>query len=132
MNYKMLEFQVMGDKRGCLVALEEQKNIPFVIKRVYYIYDTKPDVVRGKHAHPNLKQVAICVKGSCKFILDDGISKETIVLNHPNIGVYIGENIWREMIDFSPDCVLMVLANDYYNENEYIRNYKDFVSSINK
>ena len=85
MEYKLLEFKVMGDERGSLVSLEEEKNIPFNIKRVYYIYGTKTDTVRGKHAHVNLQQVAICVSGSCKFLLDDGNTKETIELNSPSI-----------------------------------------------
>jgi dTDP-4-dehydrorhamnose 3,5-epimerase-like enzyme len=132
MNYKMLKFQVMGDDRGNLISLEEQKNIPFKVKRVYYIYGTKKGVTRGKHAHPNLRQVAVCVKGKCKFLLDDGKNNKTIELSSPDVGLYIGKNIWREMVDFSPDCVLIVLANDYYNEKEYIRNYQDFLKSLKK
>ena len=132
MNYNLLNFKIMGDKRGSLISLEQQKNIPFKIKRVYYIYGTKTDMIRGKHAHTNLKQVAICVNGSCKFLLDNGEEKKVIELNSPNTGLYIGKNMWREMFDFSPGCVLMVLANDYYNENEYIRNYHDFLKEIEK
>jgi dTDP-4-dehydrorhamnose 3,5-epimerase-like enzyme len=130
MNYKLLEFKIMGDERGSLISLEQQKNIPFKIKRVYYIFGTKTNMVRGKHSHPNLKQVAICVNGSCKFLLDDGKKKETVELNSPNIGLYIGKNIWREMYDFTSDCVLMVLANEYYNEDEYIRDYKEFLKKV--
>jgi len=122
----------MGDERGSLISLEQQKNIPFKIKRVYYIYGTKTDMVRGKHAHPNLKQVAVCVNGSCKFLLDNGKEKQTVELNSPDVGLYIGKNIWREMYDFTPDCVLMVLANEYYNEEEYIRDYQRFLDSIKK
>lgn len=130
MEYKLIEFKVMGDERGSLISLEEEKNIPFILKRVYYIYGTEADTVRGKHAHTNLQQVAICVSGSCKFLLDDGNTKETVELNSPNIGLYIGKNMWREMYDFSSNCVLVVLANDYYNENEYIRNYEEFLKLI--
>lgn len=132
MEYKLIEFKVMGDERGSLISLEEEKNIPFILKRVYYIYGTETSTVRGKHAHVNLQQVAICVSGSCKFLLDDGNTKETVELNSPNVGLYIGKNIWREMYDFSPNCVLVVLANDYYNENEYIRNYEEFLKLIKK
>lgn len=132
MEYKLLEFKVMGDERGSLVSLEEEKNIPFNVKRVYYIYGTKTDTIRGKHAHINLQQVAICVSGSCKFLLDDGNTKEIVELNSPNIGLYIGKNMWREMYDFSQDCVLIVLANEYYDENEYIRDYEDFLKIIKK
>jgi len=132
MEYKLLEFKVMGDERGSLVSLEEEKNIPFEVKRVYYIYGTKTDTVRGKHAHVNLQQVAICVSGSCKFLLDDGNTKETVELNSPNIGLYIGKNMWREMYNFSSNCVLIVLANEYYNENEYIRDYEEFLKLIKR
>ena len=132
MKHKLIKFQVMGDERGSLISLEQQKNIPFKIKRVYYIYGTKTDMVRGKHAHPNLKQVAVCVNGSCKFLLDNGKEKQTVELNSPDVGLYIGKNIWREMYDFTPDCVLMVLANEYYNEEEYIRDYQRFLDSIKK
>lgn len=132
MEYKLIEFKVMGDERGSLISLEEEKNIPFNIKRVYYIYGTNPDTVRGKHAHVNLQQVAICVSGSCKFLLDDGNTKKTVKLSSPNIGLYIGKNMWREMYDFSPNCVLIVLANEYYDENEYIRNYEEFLKTVKK
>lgn len=132
MNCKLVKFKVMGDERGLLISLEQLKNIPFKIKRVYYIYGTKTDMVRGKHAHPNLRQIAICVNGNCKFLLDNGKEKQTIELNSPSIGLYIGKNIWREMFDFSPDCVLMVLANEYYDEKEYIRDYGIFLKNIKK
>lgn len=132
MNYKLLDFKVMGDERGSLISLEQKKNIPFNIKRVYYIYGTKTDMVRGKHAHTNLKQVAVCVNGSCKFLLDNGKEKKIIELNSPEKGLYIGKNIWREMYDFTQDCVLMVLANEYYSEDEYIRSYKKFLEKIKK
>jgi len=122
----------MGDNRGSLVSLEQLKNIPFKIKRVYYIYNTQADMVRGKHAHPNLKQVIVCVSGSCKFLLDDGKNKKNIKLDSPNTGLYIGKNVWREMYDFSKDCVLVVLANDFYNESEYIRDYQTFLQKVKK
>jgi dTDP-4-dehydrorhamnose 3,5-epimerase-like enzyme len=131
MNYKLFEFEIKGDDRGSLISLEEKKNIPFEIKRVYYIFGTKTNISRGKHSHQNLQQMAICVSGSCKFILDDGKTKETIILNSPDKGLYIGQNMWREMYDFSSNCVLMVLASDYYDEKEYIRDYKQFLLSLN-
>lgn len=127
MEHKILKFKIMGDNRGCLISLEELKNIPFEIKRVYYIFGTKTNTTRGKHAHPNLQQVAICVSGSCKFLLDDGTTKKSIKLGSPDTGLYIGKNIWREMYDFSDDCVLMVIADQYYDENEYIRQYDQFL-----
>lgn len=132
MDIKTIKFQIMGDERGCLISLEQYKNIPFNIKRVYYIFGTKKGIIRGKHSHKNLKQIVVCISGSCKFLLDDGKKKNIIELNSPDTGLYIGKNIWREMFDFSHDCVLMVLANDYYNENEYIRDYKKFLETLKK
>lgn len=128
---KVLEFRVLGDDRGSLISLEEQYNIPFDIKRVYYIYDTKSDISRGYHAHKNLEQVAICVKGSCRIVLDDGKSKESIVLDSPDKGLYIDNNKWREMHDFSDDCVLLVLASNVYDESDYIRDYEEFLRLVN-
>lgn len=123
---KLIKFNVLGDERGSLVSLEQSKNIPFEVKRVYYIFGTKEGVSRGYHAHKNLEQVAICVKGSCRFLLDDGKNKEEIVLDDPSIGLYISNVTWREMHDFSEDCVLIVLASELYDESDYIRNYQDF------
>lgn len=117
----------MGDERGSLIALEENHNVPFDVKRVYYIFNTKEDVRRGYHAHKNLKQLAICVSGSCSFLLDDGINKQYIDLNTPRQGLLIEGLVWREMYDFSSDCVLMVLADNYYDENDYLRDYDEFL-----
>ncbi|WP_272672792.1 sugar 3,4-ketoisomerase [Providencia sp. PROV037] len=122
-----IEFKKLGDDRGSLVSLEQNKNIPFEIKRIYYIFGTKDGVSRGFHAHKNLQQVAICVKGSCRFLLDDGKTKEEIILDKPDTGLHINSFIWREMHDFSEDCVLMVLASELYDESDYIRNYDDFL-----
>lgn len=120
-------FPVHGDDRGQLVAIEEMKNIPFKIKRVYYMYDTGMLVSRGHHAHKCLEQILICVHGSCKILLDDGNDKETVVLDKPYEGLYIANDIWREMFDFSEDAVLLVLASQYYDENDYIRDYEKFL-----
>ncbi|MGI2109507.1 sugar 3,4-ketoisomerase [Shewanella frigidimarina] len=128
---KTIEFDVLGDERGSLISLEQNRNIPFDIKRVYYIFDSAEDISRGFHAHKDLQQVAICVKGSCRFILDDGKSRESIVLGAQNIGLYIDSNKWREMHDFSEDCVLMVLASETYDEADYIRDYDDFIKAVN-
>ncbi len=123
-------FQQHGDERGQLVALEEQKDIPFEIKRVYYMYDTKEGVRRGYHAHKSLEQILICIHGSCKILMDNGEEKKIISLEKPYEGLYINNNIWREMFDFSPDAVLMVLASDYYKEEDYIRNYDEFLKFV--
>lgn len=131
-NTKLIDFQVRGDNRGSLIALEQNQDIPFDIKRVYYIYGTKTDVRRGFHAHKALSQVAICVNGSCKFLLDDGKEKKHVQLNSPDVGLFLTGLIWREMYDFSDDCVLMVLANAYYDESDYIRDYDDFLKEVAK
>lgn len=120
-------FQPHGDERGQLVALEEFKDIPFRIKRVYYMYDTKAGIVRGKHAHKKLEQILICIHGSCKIRLDNGRESKMIPLEKPYEGVYVGANMWREMYDFSPDAVLMVLASELYEEADYIRDYDEFL-----
>ena len=126
---KLIEFNRLGDERGGLISLEQFQNIPFEIKRVYYIFDTKQGVARGFHAHKDLQQVAICVKGSCRFILDNGVQRESVILDKPNIGLFIESMMWREMHDFSEDCVLMVIANHHYDEADYIRNYDDFLTA---
>ena len=123
----LIDFKIMGDNRGSLIALEENHNVPFDVKRVYYIFGTKENVRRGFHAHKNLKQLAICVSGSCTFLLDDGKVKEHVTLTSPTQGLLIEGLIWREMHDFSPNCVLMVLTDAYYDESDYIRDYDMFL-----
>ena len=122
----LLEFAPKGDGRGWLIALENLKEVPFEIKRVYYIYGTQGDFRRGKHAHRNLTQLAICVAGSCKFVLDDGRERKEYLLNRNTIGLKIGPMVWREMYDFTPDCVLLVLASAAYDVSDYIRSYSEF------
>lgn len=129
---KIVSFPPLGDDRGSLVALEGLKTVPFEIKRVYYIFGTKKNVSRGFHAHRNIKQVVVCVTGSCRFVIDDGNNREEVLLNSPTKGLLIENFIWREMHDFTSDCVLIVLASEYYKESDYIRNYKDFLKIINK
>jgi len=131
MDIKFIQFQSHGDERGSLVALEDHKNIPFTIKRVYYIFDTKEKVRRGFHAHKQLKQLAIVLKGSCRFLLDDGKEKINVLLDNPEQGLYIESFIWREMYDFSDGCVLLVLADSFYDEADYIRNYEEFLKVVN-
>lgn len=123
-------FQPHGDERGQLVSLEEYNDIPFRIKRVYFVYDTKEGVVRGHHAHKSLEQILVCVHGSCKILLDNGTEKKVVNLEKPYEGLYIANNVWREMFDFSPDAVLMVLASELYNEEDYIRDYDEFLKFI--
>lgn len=132
MNVKILPLQPHGDERGSLVALEEGKNIPFQVKRVYYMFNTKDGVRRGFHAHKTLKQVAIAVRGSCRFLLDDGQERVEVMLDNPAQGLVIESFMWREMYDFSEDCVLMVLADQLYDESDYIRDYSQFIEVANK
>ncbi|GHY71497.1 dTDP-6-deoxy-3,4-keto-hexulose isomerase [Vibrio cholerae] len=129
---KFYDFKVLGDARGSLVSLEANINIPFEIKRVYYIFGTQQGVARGFHAHKKLKQVAICLSGSCRFLMDNGIDKEETILNSNAQGLLIDVMQWHEMYDFSDDCVLMVLASDHYDETDYIRDYSEFLRSKKK
>lgn len=123
-----INFPSLGDERGSLVALEGAQTVPFEIKRVYYIFGTEPSVARGFHAHRNLRQVAVCVTGKCRMILDDGEKREDAWLDSPNKGLVVGGMVWHEMHDFSSDCVLLVLASEHYDKSDYIRLYSDFVA----
>ncbi|AKJ42877.1 sugar 3,4-ketoisomerase [Pragia fontium] len=127
MEIKLIQLQMHGDERGSLVALEQDKNIPFHIKRVYYMFSTKESVRRGYHAHKELKQVAIAVRGSCRFLLDDSKERVEVLLDNPAQGLVIESFMWREMYDFSDDCVLMVLADQLYDESDYVRDYEEFI-----
>lgn len=127
---KWVEFQPLGDDRGSLVALETESIVPFSIKRVYYIFATQKNVARGFHAHHNLKQIAVCITGKCRMIFDDGKTREETWLDSPTKGLLIGDLVWREMHDFSEDCVLLVLASEHYDENDYIRNYEEFLKVV--
>ena len=123
-------FQPHGDERGQLVSLEEFKDIPFQIKRVYFMYDTEKKVVRGKHAHKNLEQILVCIHGSCKILLDNGREKKVVPLEKPYEGLYVANDMWREMFDFSSDAVLLVFASDIYDESDYIRDYDEFLKFV--
>ena len=127
---KTIVFQTHGDSQGTLIAIEECKDVPFNIKRIYYMYGTGADAVRGHHAHKSLQQVLICVHGSCKIMLDDGTERSVISLDRPNEGLYLSNTMWREMYDFSSDAVLLVLASDFYDESDYIRSYDEFLEYI--
>ncbi|KAA6177398.1 WxcM-like domain-containing protein [Pseudomonas marginalis] len=123
---EILDIESRGDERGQLIALENNKNIPFAIKRVYYLTQTREDVARGFHAHKELMQVAVCISGRCLMKLDDGVNQEEVWLDSPVQAILIKKMIWREMHHFSPDCVLLVLASELYDEQDYIRSYSDF------
>ena len=123
-------FQPHGDGRGQLVALEEFKDIPFRVKRVYYMYDIADGVTRGYHAHKSLQQILVCIHGSCKILMDNGKEKKIVPLEKPYEGLYVANNMWREMFDFSTDAVLLVLASDVYDERDYIRDYDEFLRMV--
>lgn len=126
---KLIDLPRFIDERGGLVAIESELNIPFAIRRLYYIFDTNHQA-RGFHAHFNLKQVAICVKGSCRFVLDNAAERQEIILDRPTQGLLIEGLVWREMHDFSEDCVLLVLASEHYDEADYIRSYEQFLGTV--
>lgn len=130
-NCRIIELPVIGNqKQGFLSFGEVEKHIPFNIKRIYYIYGIGDlDTVRGKHAHKELEQVIFCLNGSFTFVLEDGIKKIKKKMSFPNIGLYIGPNVWHEMKDFSENAVILSVTSDYYNENDYIRDYREFLNS---
>lgn len=126
-NCGIIKFKDFVDNRGGLVAIENNNNLPFKMERIYYIYNVPNDLERGFHAHRNLEQVLIALNGSIKIRVKDGISEEIYLLDKPNEGLFIGHMIWREMFDFSEGSVLLVLANSKYNEEDYIKDYNEYV-----
>lgn len=127
----VLEFQERGDERGHLVIAEGAKDIPFEIKRVFYIYGTQGDVVRGQHANLNSQFVLINIAGTSKVKVRDGKTyEEVFVLDKPNMGLYLPNMVWKDMYDFSSDSILLVLASEHYDEYEYIRDYTEFVDIV--
>ena len=123
----LVELSVKGDHRGSLVAIEQFKDVPFEIKRTFHIFGTQLGTPRGQHAHFKTRQFLIAVNGSCKVTLNDGKKEQSYSLDHPGIGLLQNEMIWGEMHDFSTDCVLLVLASEYYDESDYIRQYQEFL-----
>lgn len=130
---KMLEFPQHGDERGHLVVVEGNKDIPFDIKRMFYIFGSDKNVVRGQHANRKTEFVLINVAGKSKIKVKDGEGNEAIYcLNRPHTGIYLPTMVWKDMYDFSEDSVLLVLASEHYDDSEYIREYADFVDEIAK
>lgn len=127
---EFLNISALGDARGQLVVCENMRNVPFDIKRVYYLTGTIDGVSRGFHAHKELEQVAVCVAGKCLMVLDDGQIKEEVWLDSPLKVIKIDRMVWHEMHNFSADCVLLVMASDYYKETDYIRDYKEFKEAV--
>lgn len=128
--YKLLTFKDLGDERGKLVVIEGNQNIPFDIARAFYIYSSDSTVVRGQHANRNSEFVLVNVAGTSKVMITDGTRKEIVELNKPMEAVYIPKMIWKEMYDFSPDSVLLVLANTHYDGSEYIRDFDSYVKEM--
>ncbi len=127
-----ISFSVHGDERGKLIAIESGKDLDFDIRRVYYIYDTAADVVRGKHAHIDLRQVMLCVSGSCEVLVDNGTERRTVTLDSPDRGIFIHDLVWREMLSFSDGCVLLVLVDRPYDTADYIFDYDEFKRTVDK
>ena len=124
---ELLTFTGHGDDRGQLVVAEAGKNIPFDLKRVFYIYGTAEDTRRGQHAHRVEQQVLICVAGSCRVLADNGKEQESFLLDHPETALYLASDLWREMYDFAPGTVLLVLSSTPYDSTDYIRDYGEFL-----
>jgi dTDP-4-dehydrorhamnose 3,5-epimerase-like enzyme len=123
--------QVVDDKDGVLSIAESNTEIPFDIKRIFYIYGlTHPKATRGFHAHKKLEQVLFCVNGAFKLMVDDGFNKQYFYLADPNHGIYIGPDVWHTMFEFSNNCIILVLASDYYTEIDYIRDYDVFLKRV--
>ena len=130
MNYKLIDIKIRGDERGNLVVFEKGENCPFEIRRTYCIFGVSENTERGFHAHKKLEQIAVCLAGSCDFVMDDGKTQKTFHLNSCKKGLLIPSKCWHYMKNFSKDCVLLVLASEHYDENDYIRNYQDYLESV--
>ena len=124
--YKSYNLNKLGDHRGSLVSLDKASGLPFEVKRAYYVFNTKSGVARGFHAHKKLHQMAVCISGSCRMILDDGVEREVVEMNSNLVGVDLPPMLWHEMHGFSSDCILLVVASDCYDEDDYLRDYGQF------
>ncbi|WP_298145629.1 FdtA/QdtA family cupin domain-containing protein [Flavobacterium sp.] len=129
MNIKQLELPKIENALGNIAVIEKD-TLPFAVKRVYYLYDIPSSAKRGGHAHLNLQQVLIAISGSFDVVLDDGKRRQTITLNKPDRGLLITTKIWRELENFSSGAVCLVLASEEFSEDDYIRDYDDFLASI--
>ena len=130
-HFKVFEFNEMGDERGNLVVIEGNEDVPFEIKRIFYMYGTDKEWVRGQHANKKSEFVLVNVAGRSKIKIDDGFSTAIVELNKPRMGVYIPKMIWKEMYDFSEDSVMLVLASEHYDADEYIRDYDEYLRQRN-
>lgn len=124
-KYKIIDFKELGDLRGKLVVIEGTKDIPFEIKRIFYIYGTRSDVIRGQHANKISRFILINLSGECKVKVNDGKNEEVFILNKPNQGIYLDRMVWKDMYDFSEDSILLALSDSEYISDEYIRNIEE-------
>lgn len=132
-QYKIIEFVDLGDERGNLVVIEgDGMDIPFDIKRVFYIYGSDAEVVRGQHANRETEFLLVNVSGTSKVKVDNGRKSKVIELNRPRMGLYLSPMVWKDMYDFSADSVLLVLASRHYDAAEYIRSYQDYLAELGK
>ena len=125
-SFYLIQFHKITDRSGHLVALEENRNLPFDVKRIFYIYGVSGNIVRGNHANRFSRIVFIAVKGKCKISVKDGNSKQEFILSRPEVGLFTDRMTWKELSDFSPDCVLLALSDAYYDKQEYITDYEEF------
>lgn len=132
MSHKIIKFNQKGDERGHLVIVEGLVDIPFEIKRIFYIYGSDANVIRGNHANRRSEFVLINVSGKSKVKIDNGRNIQVVELNEPHSGIYLPRMIWKEMYDFSSDSVLLVLASEVYDPQEYIRDYDEYKKEVNK
>lgn len=130
-QYRIINFHEFGDERGNLVVAEGSgMDVPFDIKRVFYMYGSDPDIIRGQHANRKTEFVLINVSGTSKVKVDNGFETEIVELNKPRMGLYIDVMVWKDMYDFSRDSVLLVLASEHYDGEEYIRDYDMFLEEV--
>lgn len=125
-RYPLIRLNRRGDERGALVVAETGRECPFPVRRAYWVFGTPAGEKRGFHAHRKTRQFAVCVAGACSMLMDDGKAAETIRLDAPENAIVIEPEVWHEMAEFSPDCVLLVLADAPYDEADYIRNREEF------
>ena len=129
--YQIINFSEYGDERGNLVVAEgDGIDVPFTIRRVFYMYGSDPEIVRGQHANRKAEFVLINVSGTSRVKVDNGFETEVIELNKPRMGLYLKTMLWKDMYDFSPDSVLLVLASEHYDGEEYIRDYEEFLKEV--
>lgn len=131
-DVKLIKFKENGDERGHLVVLEGETSVPFAIQRVFYIYGSDENVIRGRHANRRSEFVLINICGTSRVRVTDGLGyEETFVLDQPHIGIYLPKMVWKDMYGFSKDSILLCLASEHYDSKEYIRNFDDFLREVN-